>query len=203
MGFNGDLLEENSNASVLVQKVALSMEKQEKPSVIGQSTRSLLERILRRVFPDQRKNERHLEPPMVGHLGMAHTSKPYELADISVSGFCLLTDERWERGTEMPITLRRTDLPKGKEPEIFTVQATVVRYEKRGVAFSIALSEEESKAVSGNPLNVRWITRLEMQDFLNRIKGSDADGTCAQEASRVSAAVHGKSSLNAVYLGGD
>lgn len=169
----------------------------------SQKSKSLFDRILRKIFPDERKNERHSGPPLVGHLGMVHTSKPYEVADISISGFCLLTDERWEPGTEMPITLRRTDLPEGIEGEGFTVQATVVRSEGRRVGFSIALVEKESLAVSGNPLHVRWITRAEMQDFLDRLKGRAEDHGNAQDANRASSAARGKRGLKAAFEGGD
>src|ERR1700750_406499 len=61
-------------------------------------TESLLQRILLRLFPAQRKHQRHPVPPLVGYLGTAHSSKPYELGDISLTGFCLLTDERWIPG---------------------------------------------------------------------------------------------------------
>lgn len=194
MGSYGELLKEYNDASATAP-VTDSSEKVEKRSM----TRSFFKCILRMVFPDQRKNERHQEPPLVGHLGMAHASKPYELTDISISGFCLLTDERWERGTEMPITLRRTDSEQEMEPESFTVQATVVRYGAGGVAFSIALSEEDSHAVSGNSLRVRWISRDEMQDFLNRMKETPADETGAKEEAKVGPAVSGESGLKAVF----
>ena len=84
-------------------------------------------------------------PPLVGYLGTASSSKPYELGDISLTGFCLLTDERWIPGTEMPITLQTTNLPSEKDLDCFTVQATVVRCGKDGVGFSIVLCEEESR----------------------------------------------------------
>src|ERR1700741_4255208 len=72
-------------------------------------TEALLKRVLRRIFPDPRKNGRHLQPPLVGYLGTMRSSRAYSLGDISLTGFCLLTDERWEPGTEMPITLLRTN----------------------------------------------------------------------------------------------
>jgi hypothetical protein len=164
---------------------------------------SLLDRILRKIFPDERKSERYQGPPLVGHLGMAHNSRPFEVADISVSGFCLLTDERWETGTEMPITLRRTDLPEGSEAEGFTVQATVTRRGAGSVGFSIALVEQESHAILGNPLHVRWITRGQMQEFLNRIKGPVADQGNAQEETRINTGVQVKPGLKAAFEGGD
>jgi hypothetical protein len=126
--------------------------------------------MLRQVFPDQRKQERLPLPPLVGYLGTARASKPYELGNISLTGFCLLTDERWIAGTEMPITLQRTNLPAQDEAGSFTVQATVVRSDDEGVGFSIVLSEEESNAAYGNSLRVKWITKAAMAEFLNCLK---------------------------------
>src|SRR5579859_3380311 len=130
-------------------------------------TESLFKRILRKVFPDQRMDDRHLQPPLVGYLGVARASKPYRVSDISLSGFCMLTDERWTAGTEMPVTLQRTSLPDESAPESFTVQATVVRCGEDGVGFSIVLSEDDSKAAYGNPLRVRWVSKPEMESFLD------------------------------------
>ena len=143
-------------------------------------TESLFKRILRAVFPDQRKDDRHLEPPLVGYLGTLQGSKPYEIGDISLSGFCLLTDERWEAGTEMPVTLQRKSLPDGDKFETFTVQATVVRCGEDGVGFSIVLVEDESQAAYGNPLRVRWVTRLEMEQFLKSLKEQPVAGVPAE-----------------------
>lgn len=166
----------------------------------GGKKKSLFDRILRSIFPDERKSERHQEPALLGHLGMVHTSKPYAVGDISVCGFCLVTDERWEPGTEMPITLRWIDQP---EAGGFTVQATVVRSEARRVGFSIALAEKESQAVSGNPLHVRWITRVEMQEFLDRLKSPGKNEGKTQDETRVSTAVTRKPGLKAAFEGGD
>jgi hypothetical protein len=146
-------------------------------------TESLFKRILGRLFPDQRKQQRHPIPPLVGYLGTAHSSKPYELGDISLTGFCLLTDERWIPGTEMPITLKRTNLPPENDLDCFTVQATVVRCGKDGIGFSIVLCEEDSAAMYGNELRVRWVTRTEMEHFLRRLKGQPASQKLQEKVS--------------------
>jgi PilZ domain len=132
-------------------------------------TESLLKRILRRIFPDERQQERLPAPPLVAYLGTASASRAFELGDISMTGFCLLTDERWMPGTEMPITLQSRNLPAENERESFTVQATVVRCGQGGVGFSIVLCEEDSQAAYGNPLHVRWVTRAEMEMYLKRL----------------------------------
>jgi hypothetical protein len=158
-------------------------------------TEPLLKRILRRIFPDQRKQERLPSPPLVAYLGTQFGSKPYEIGDISLTGFCVLTNEHWMPGTEMPITLKASNLPAANERDTFTVQATVVRCDSNGVAFSIVLCEEDSQAVYGNPIRVQWVGRAEMEQYLKRLKDQDSavpkngivtltDGVTGRQAAR-------------------
>jgi hypothetical protein len=130
---------------------------------------SLFKRVLRKIFPDQRKHERIAVPPLIGYLGTMRGSRPFEVGDVSMGGFSLTTEERWEPGTEMPVTLKRTNLAAEEHEDGFTVQATVVRWTGEGVGFSVLLSEEESNAAYGNPLNVRWASKDDMQLFLARL----------------------------------
>ena len=201
MGLDTSLLKEESVGAT--SQGAAGDENVELRRVACHVTESLFNRILRKIFPDQRKSERHLEPPLVGYLGMAHSSRPYELGDVCLSGFCLLTDERWEPGTEMPITLRRTNLPEGHDPECFTVQATVLRCDANRVGFSIVLSEEDSQSAYGNPLRMRWITRLEMENFLQRMKEQSlGEASYAPEESSVGTTVGGNAGLKVAFGAG-
>ena len=169
MGTTANIL--NASAAELSGKPA-DREDMELNRVKCVVTESLFKRLLRKVFPDQRKQERIPVPPLVGYLGTMQGTRPFEIGDISLSGFCLLTEERWTSGTEMPVTLRRTDVEGGlSDQDVFTVQATVVRSAENGVGFSIVLSEEESNAVHGNTLRVKWASRSEMERFLKRLKG--------------------------------
>ena len=131
---------------------------------------SLFKRMLRFVFPDQRKQSRFAGPPLMAYLGTMRGSRPFEVDDVGLGGFRLLTAERWEPGTEMPITLERMNVEEGEPEDRFTVQATVIRWTEDGVAFSIVLFEEESNAVFDNPLHISWASREDMKLFLNRLK---------------------------------
>jgi hypothetical protein len=142
---------------------------------------SFFKRMLRYVFPDQRVQPRLPEPPLVGYLGTMHGSRAFEVGDVSLGGFSLLTGERWEPGTEMPITLQRMNVAEGQQEDRFTVQATAVRWTEDGVAFSIVLFEEESNAVVDNPLTVCWASRQEMKLFLDRLKSPEKMGPIAVE----------------------
>lgn len=162
----------------------------------------LFKRLLRKLFPDQRKQERIPVPPLVGYLGTMRATKPYEIGDISASGFCLVTDEQWEPGTEMPITLQRTNVEEQIDADCFTVQATVVRWGQEGVGFSIVLSEEGSNAMHGNTLRVKWASKLEMERFLNRLKGEPDPISVDDEAIREAPVFVGPQTL-LTHLGGD
>lgn len=157
----------------------------------GSLKEPLFKRILRKIFPDQRKQPRLPAPPLVGYLGTMRGSRPFEVADVGLGGFSLVTGERWEPGTEMPITLQRFNVGADEPEDRFTVQATAVRWTEDGVAFSIVLFEEESNAVSDNPLQVSWASREDMKLFLNRMKSpqemmappSDRETSSADERS--------------------
>lgn len=142
---------------------------------------SFFTRMLRKVFPDQREQARLPEPPLMGYLGTAQGSRPFEVGDVSMGGFKLVTEERWLPGTEMPVTLKRTNVAEGETGDQFTVQATAVRWTEDGVAFSIVLFEEESRAVSDNPLQVNWASRQEMKLFLERMKDPEEMKTETRE----------------------
>jgi hypothetical protein len=150
-------------------------------------TESLFKRVLRKVFPDQRQHDRVSVPTLVGYLGTARSSEPYAVADISLSGFCLLTNERWSPGTEMPVTLLNNSEIGEDDPECFTVQATVVRCGKDGVGFTVLLSEDESQAAYGNPLRVKWASKPEMERFLRRLSGQPVPEVTPSEEPKDSA----------------
>jgi len=129
-----------------------------------------LEPILRKMFPDQRRDERFVLPNVVGYLGRVHSSRPHQIANISVGGFCMVSDEHWSPGTEMPITLQREDWDGDESSEFITVQAIVVRLANHKVGFSILRSGKESIAFSDLPPERIWISKRAMDRFLENLK---------------------------------
>jgi hypothetical protein len=129
-----------------------------------------LEPILRKMFPDQRRDERFILPNVVGYLGRVHSSRPHQIANISSGGFCMVSDDHWTPGTEMPITLQREDWDGDESCERITVQAIVVRLANREVGFSIARSAKESTAFSDLPSDSLWINKAAIDRFLENLK---------------------------------
>ena len=131
---------------------------------------SQVEPLIRSLFPDQRRYRRLVSPHVVAYLGNAHASRPHQVANISVGGFCMLSEEYWTPGTEMPITLQREEWDGEESSEIISVQAIVARCESGEVGFSIALTPAESIAFSVLPANDLWISKEEMEQFLENLR---------------------------------
>jgi hypothetical protein len=131
---------------------------------------SRIEPIIRRIFPDQRRYERVIVPHIVAYLGNAHASRPRQIANISVGGFCMLGDEHWTPGTEMPITLQREEWDGEESSERVSVQAIVMRRGRGEVGFSIALTPKDSVAFSDLPAGHSWISTRAMEQFIENLK---------------------------------
>ncbi len=120
----------------------------------------LMKRFIRWLYPDKRKSDRHQLPHLVAYLGRVRTSEVYEVVDISPAGFYMITHERWTAGTEMPLTLQKTD----RDIESITLLSTVVRNGMDGVAFSFALSKDEEPDCSAEPSV--WAGHQDLRKFL-------------------------------------
>jgi hypothetical protein len=123
----------------------------------------LFARFLRWLYPDQRKTNRHAMPALIAYLGAVRTSQVYTVGDVSMAGFYMLTDERWLPGSEMPVTLQRTDAED--LPATITLLATAIRSGPDGVGFSFALVGH-SAAQSIDPRSGPWGLEDDLRQFL-------------------------------------
>lgn len=131
----------------------------------------LMKRIMRWLVPDQRVANRHMMPPLIAYLGMVRTSKEFKVADVSVAGFFMITEERWIIGTGFPVTLERTD--EAGQGRTLTVHATVVRIGEDGVGFSFLTSAEEEQ--NGDAANGTRVDLTKVAQFLKGLPLSQAD----------------------------
>ena len=152
----------------------------EKDMASSPTKEPLMKRLMRWICPDQRVANRHTMPPLTAWLGMVRTSKEYRVADVSVAGFYMLTDERWIPGTAFPVTLQRTDdLGLGQS---LTVYATVVRCTDDGVGFSFLQNPAEETAEGPTGTNSRMdLTKI--AQFLKGIQLSDQSSDQLERAS--------------------
>lgn len=82
---------------------------------------------------DRRRAARRYVPGMVAHYFTGGAPKPHAIADISMTGFYLLTEDRWMPGTMIQMTLQKPT-SKGDRKQSITVLSRVVRRGSDGVA---------------------------------------------------------------------
>lgn len=113
-------------------------------SILPHGKEPLAKRLARWLCPEQRAANRIAAPPLVAYLGSVRGSKEFGIGDLSVSGFYMITEERWMAGTSFPVTLERTD-PEGMGRTL-TVNATVVRTGEDGIGFSFVPPHENTSS---------------------------------------------------------
>ena len=77
---------------------------------------------------------------MVAHYYTGGAPKPHEVADISMTGFYLLTDDRWMPETMIQMTLQKP-CAKGERKQSITVLSKIVRRGSDGVAAQFVMPE--------------------------------------------------------------
>ena len=140
----------------------------------------LMKRLIRWICPDQRVASRHPMPPLTAWLGMVRTSKEYKVANVSVAGFYMLTEDRWIPGTAFPVTLQRTD--DAGLGQSLTVYATVVRCSDDGVGFSFLQNPSEETAEGPAGVN----SRLDLTKIAQCLKGIQLSDPTSDQLERAS-----------------
>jgi hypothetical protein len=149
----------------------------------------LFTRLLRWLYPDKRKAQRCSYPPIVSYLGAVHTTRPYQIADISLKGFYMITLERWLPGTTMLVTLERTDLGGSGFGKSITLLSTVARTGLNGIGFSFCIADEGevasgfSKLDSASSLPVSGASKDDLNLFLEGLNLSTFDASELERAS--------------------
>lgn len=82
---------------------------------------------------DRRRASRRYVPGMVAHYFTGGAPKPKNVADISMSGMYLLTDDRWMPGTMIQMTLQKP-CASGEKKQSINVLSRIVRRGSDGVA---------------------------------------------------------------------
>ena len=115
-----------------------------------------------------------------------HGSSPYPTAvkDISSTGAYLVTDERWDTGAVISLSLQRSG-PFEKSPQQrFSVQARAVRWGEDGVAVSFVLPEVADLRLWQSPLKSA-AEQTEPEDILREFRIAHAIGFLSRIASAV------------------
>jgi hypothetical protein len=139
-----------------------------------------MKRLMRWIVPDQRVANRHAMPPVVAYLGMVRSTREYKIGDVSVSGFFMITEERWIPGSGFPVTLRRTD--SDGHGKTLSVYCTVVRVGVDGVGFTFLPPAVEDRHAS----DARDIARLDLTKLAEFLKGLPLSEPSSEAWERVS-----------------
>lgn len=123
---------------ISIQKVAGNGKNQAEDG----SLMSRFQRWLNPVAPpsDRRRAHRRYVPGMVAYYYTGGAPKPYEIADISMSGFYLMTEDRWMPETMIQMTLQKP-CARGERKQSITVLAKIVRKASDGVAAEFVMPE--------------------------------------------------------------
>jgi len=89
---------------------------------------------------DRRGTTRRYVPGMVAHYFTGGAPKPNNVADISMSGMYLLTDDRWMPGTIIQMTLQKP-CAHGERKQSINVLSRIIRRGSDGVAAEFVMSE--------------------------------------------------------------
>jgi hypothetical protein len=111
-------------------------------------------RLLRWLFPelvikepelpvDRRRADRQSLSGLIAYYFTGGSPEPQKIANISVTGFYLHTDERWMPGTVVRMTLQRVG-SKGDDPsDTLTVNSRIVRWGTDGEGFEFILADPD------------------------------------------------------------
>jgi hypothetical protein len=77
---------------------------------------------------------------MIAHYFTGGAPKPHQVADVSMSGFYLLTEDRWMIGTMIQMTLQKP-VARGQQKQSINVLSRVVRRGSDGVGAEFVLPD--------------------------------------------------------------
>lgn len=117
---------------------------------------------------DRRRAHREPLPGLVAYYWTGSTPRAYQIADVSIAGLFLLTEDRWFPGTLVLMTLQRTDNLGRNLDDAISVQAKVVRWDNEGLGLAFILPKngddnDESRMLEGGA------NRKALDRFLERL----------------------------------
>ena len=133
--------------------------------------RKTFQRFLERLSSRERRSTERLKPPnLVVHYLNGAASMAQDIRDISSTGLYLLTEQRWDPGALVMLSLQAPGMPADDSDGSITVQAKVVRSDADGVGFAFVLPEEPSPGAQS--LLSAGADRKTFQRFLVRLRAS-------------------------------
>lgn len=125
---------------------------------------------------DRRRAHRKPLPGLVAYYWTGSTPRAYQIADISIAGLYLLTEDRWFPGTMVLMTLQRTDSLGKNIDDAIAVQGKVVRWDSEGLGLAFVVSRGQDSDISERIL-ARGADRKTLDRFLQRLNQTVLSGT--------------------------
>ncbi len=115
--------------------------------------------------PSDQRSNRQVFPGLVAYHWSGGAPRPYELGNVSESGFYLLTDERPYPGTLILMTLQQTGSKGEKLGNSIAVYSKVIRWGSDGVGFAfVPLETKDPK--TANRQSITGADRASLDHFL-------------------------------------
>lgn len=118
---------------------------------------------------DRRRAPRQPLPGVVAYYWTGSTPRAYQIADISSTGFYVLTEERWFPGTMVLMTLQRIDNSGKNLNDSIAVQSRVVRWGSDGLGLAFVVSKTVDPH-SGESIRENGADKKTLERFLERLK---------------------------------
>jgi len=120
---------------------------------------------------ERRRAERRTSPSLAAYHWKGSTPRQNSVRDISATGAFLVTQDRWEPGEIIALSLQRSGPPE--RDNSFTVQAKAVRWDDHGVAISFVLPPGADLRLWQSPLKSA-AEQNEPEDILREFRVSQA-----------------------------
>ena len=140
-------------------------------TLLGGADQKTFQRFFEGLSSLERRIAERLKPPnLVAHSGNCMVPWTHDIQDISSTGLYLLTDQRWDPGTMVMLSLQAPGAPASDPDGSIMVQAKVVRQDTDGVGFAFVLPEEPSPGAQS--VHSAGADRKTFQRFLERLQAN-------------------------------
>jgi Flp pilus assembly protein TadG len=121
---------------------------------------------------ERRASERRAAPRLVAHYWNGATPMARPVQDFSSTGLFLKTDDRWYPGTQIVMSLQRTDCPESDPNRTISVNAAVVRRDAEGLGFHF-LPTVAPKSRVARKMSLLGADKKTLQNFLRHVHADE------------------------------
>lgn len=133
-----------------------------------------LESLINRLFSkERRKAGRHSSPKLLAHYWSGSSPAAHEIRDISATGLYVKDPQRWYPGTQIMMSLQRTDCEEGDPARSVSVNTVVVYRGTDGMGVHF-LPAPEAKSPRDRVLSAGIANKSALHGFLQAVGATQA-----------------------------